>query len=246
MIAEVEPFRSFCPSHLVAIAATVLASAGLALWVRHAKSRTAVWIVCGLVSAALAANEIVFYGVGLSVSMQAFLRGYLPVHVCGVAAWLTAWLMLRRSQWAFEIIYYLGLGGTFQAVITPNLADGFPAYRFWQFFVSHGFIVVGAAVATWGFRMRPRRGAALRVFGYTNIYLAIAAGINWLTGANYMFLCAPPSGASPFFFLPWPWYLLFLEFLAFSIMLLLDLPFVFIRHREGRRANANPDTVGRL
>jgi uncharacterized membrane protein YwaF len=28
--------------------------------------------------------------------------------------------------------------------------------------------------------------------------------------ANYMFLCWPADAASPFFFLPWPWYILIL------------------------------------
>ncbi len=236
MIADVEPFRSFSPSHLAAIAATIALAAGLALWVRNTASAAVVRAVCWFIALGLAVNELIFYGVGLSFSLQIFLHDYMPIHVCGVAAWLTIWMLLRRNQWTFEIIYFLGLGGTFQAIITPSMSDGFPAYRFWQFFITHGLIVAGVAVATWGLRMRPRPGSVARVFAYTNIYLVIAAVVDRLVGANYMFLCAPPTGASPFFFLPWPWYLAFLEVVALAIMLLLNLPFYLSRKRVAPQA----------
>jgi len=57
-------------------------------------------------------------------------------------------------------------------------------------------------------------------------------------GANYMFLCAPPRGASPFFFLPWPWYIPALEAVGVAVTLLLFLPFAIARRAQPRPRGA--------
>jgi len=59
-----------------------------------------------------------------------------------------------------------------------------------------------------------------------NLLALVVAPVNLLLGANSVYLSAPPGGtASPFFFAPWPWYLLFLEFLGLLMFFLAYLPF---------------------
>jgi len=142
-----------------------------------------------------------------------------------------AWTVARRNWLGFEIAYFWGLGGTVQALVTPNLQALFPHYHFMQYFVTHGgiLIVIVYLVAAWG--MHPRKGAVLRTFLVTNAYMVAVALVNVvmrLSGldANYMFLCHRPEGQSPFFFLPWPWYILFLEVVALVVVSALHWPWV--------------------
>jgi hypothetical protein len=56
------------------------------------------------------------------------------------------------------------LAGAMQAVLTPDLgASGFPSYRYFSFFVSHGFIVacVAALIASGSIRISLRSFAPL-------------------------------------------------------------------------------------
>ena len=239
ILAEtVRSFETFGPSHVAVIALTVIVGAALPVWARMAKSQKTARGICWAVAMGLLVNEFVYYGQGLATrTMIDFARNCLPIHVCGAAIYLTAWALLKRGQRVYEIAYFWGLGGTVQALLTPNIVDDFPAYWFVQYFITHGGIVAGVLFATFGLKMRPRRGAVLRAFVITNLYTGFVAGVDWLLGANYMFLCSPPVGKSPFFFLPWPWYILFLEAVGLGFLLLLYLPFV-LSDRLRRRSSA--------
>ena len=58
--------------------------------------------------------------------------------------------LLRRNQILYEIGYFWGIVGTLNAVLTPQLDLGFPHYRFFQYFIVHGGIVVGVLFADVG------------------------------------------------------------------------------------------------
>jgi hypothetical integral membrane protein (TIGR02206 family) len=254
ILAQADPpavqFQTFGPAHLAVIGVTAVLAAGLPLWARRAKSpKVGLAIRCTL-AALLPANELqllvyvlLFVPPEWGLTPVAYvLTGYLPIHICPMAAFLIAWTLWRRTQWTYEFAYFWGLAGTTQALLTPNLhGTDFPSYWFFQFFLSHGGTIVAVLFATLGMGMRPRRGSLLRVFLWTNAYMLFVGGVTWLLGphANYMFLREPPQGNSPMFFLPWPWYLLFLEAVAFAIFALLYLPFR-IQDRRRRRCVAPP------
>ncbi len=243
-LAAENSFQTFGLPHVAVMALTAVLAVGVAGWARRAGSGRRVRGVCLVLAGVLVANELLYLAYGLAVApLEEWARRFLPLHVCGVAIFLTAWTLVKRSQYVYEIAYFWGLGGTVQAILTPSLTEGegFPTYWFFAFFIAHGLTVVGVAFATWGLRLRPKRGAVLRVVLVTNLYLLLVAGVNRLLGANYMFLCRPPAGASPFFFLPWPWYLLLLEVVGFGFVLLLCLPFVLADRLRARRGGPQGD-----
>jgi hypothetical integral membrane protein (TIGR02206 family) len=222
-----ETFVLFGPAHMVVLALTVLVPAGLILWTRRAGpgvGRAIRWTIAVI----LVGNEIAYEIYGLSThGWREFLSNYLPLHLCGVAVFLVAWTMIRPHQRAFELAYFWGLAGTLQAIITPELQFGFPHYRFIEFFLNHGLIVAGVFYAVLAMNLRPSPGAVWRTFWLTNACAAIAALVDWSIGgsANYMYMCRPPAADSPFFFLPWPWYILFMELVGLVLITALYLPF---------------------
>ena len=186
----------------------------------------------------LLANEVIHWGYRLSeMGWLRFAQNHLPAHVCGIAVFATAATLLFRNQRSFEIAYFWGLVGSANAVITPGGIDAvFPEYRFFQYFISHSGIVVGTLFATWGMRMRPSIGGLLRAFIWLNVLALVAALLNVVLKSNYMYLCAPPSDTvSPFFFLPWPWYIPWLELVALCLFLLVYLPFLAIDRQARTR-----------
>jgi len=235
MTAETDiPFQLFGTPHVVVMITTIALPAMLSILVR-VRPRTLL-PVCIAVSAILIVNDLIFrvysfreYGV------EKFHSDDLPLHMCAVSIYLIPIMLLARNRYIYEIIWFWGIAGTAQAIITPDLSHGFPSFVFFRFFVAHAGIVAAALLATWGLKMRPGKGAVLRVLIVSNIFAILVAVLNYIIpDANYMFLCEPPEGESPMFFLPWPWYILFLEVVALVGFTALYLPFVI-----GRRLRRN-------
>ena len=214
--------------HVVALALTITLPIALSVLVRKVDSSVVTNVVCYLLAAMLIVNEIGIwiYRMATVESFGVFVQNYLPLHICGVALFVVVLALLRRNQTLYEIGYFWGIVGTLNAVLTPQLGVGFPHYRFFQYFIVHGGIVVSVLFATWGLRMRPTFKGLLRSFLLVNFYMVVIAGVNLLLKSNYMFICEPPYTKSPFFFAPWPWYIPILDVVAFVLFFLVYSPFL--------------------
>ena len=214
--------------HIVALSLTIVLPIALSVLVRKVDSSVLTNAVCYLLAGILIINEIGgwIYRAATVQSFSVFVQSYLPLHICGVALFVVVFALLRRNQILYEIGYFWGIVGTLNAVITPQLGVGFPHYRFFQYFIVHGGIVVSVLFATWGLRMRPTLKGLLRSFLLANLYMVVIAGVNLLLKSNYMFICEPPYTKSPFFFAPWPWYILILDGVALVLFFVVYSPFL--------------------
>src|SRR4030095_13557363 len=77
-----------------------------------------------------------------------------------------------RPGW-FEVAYFWGIGGTVQAVLTPNLPYGFPGFRFFSFFISHCGIIIRVVFLMLTQRLRPNAFSIVRVFAWTEFYFIV-------------------------------------------------------------------------
>ncbi len=225
-------FQNFGTPHLVAIGLTLVLPFPLAWVARRSASPAAGTVIAWCLAGVLLLNEVAGWSARISdVGLLRFAEHRLPLHVCGIAVFLTAVTLLRRNQATYEIAYFWGLVGAANAVLTPGELDApYPEFRFFQYFTAHSGIVVGTLFATWGLGMRPTIAGLLRAFAWLNLFAAGIAALNFFVGSNYMYLSAPPSGTvSPFFFAPWPWYILTLEFIALGMFVLVYAPFPLAR-----------------
>ena len=225
-------FEPFGRPHLTVMVLTVVVPLVLAAVAAKSRSPRPTRAICWILAAMLVGNELVYYAAGVRhAGWGGFVKEYLPLHICGAALYLAAVALVTRNRLAFELAYFWGLAGTLQAVITPDLNEPCPQYWFFQYFIRHSGIVVSVLFAVSALKLRPRRGAVLRVFWLSNAFLVVVAVCDWLLGANYMYLREAPDVGNPLLFLPWPWYILFLEGVALVLFALLALPFVRLRGR---------------
>lgn len=150
----------------------------------------------------------------------------LPLHLCSLSLMLGPFLYLTKSQKLFDLIYYWGIGA-FIALLTPDIgATGFPSFRYYQFFLSHGLILFEVIYMMAVYRMRPSSKSLKNTIIYTNLIMLGIGAINHLVGGNYFFIAKKPSTASFLDFLgPWPIYIIYMEIIAFAIFFLMYLPF---------------------
>lgn len=134
----------------------------------------------------------------------------LPLHLCGMSAFIAAYLLIRGSQLSYEFLVYWG-AGAIHAFLTPEITNGSSVYNHIEYCISHGIIILGSVYATMRLGYVPRPGSWWKVFLYTQLTLPIIGGINHLLGANYMYLCQKPDANNPFVVGEWPYYLIGLE-----------------------------------
>ncbi|MCP4374716.1 MAG: TIGR02206 family membrane protein [bacterium] len=201
-------FKLFNVPHLSVITLTVLLTVLLVYITRKANSPRLTKTLCWTIAIVLIINELCYYVIGITNrTWLGFVQESLPLHLCGLALYLTAIALVTKKQFIFELACYWGLVGTPQAILTPTELE-FPGYWFYQFFICHCGIVVGMVFAIAALKMRPRRGSAWRIFAVTNVCLAVIGLFDYLTGANYMYLCAAPKVDSPLVAFGWPWHVI--------------------------------------
>jgi hypothetical integral membrane protein (TIGR02206 family) len=89
-----------------------------------------------------------------------------------------------RKQLVYDILLFWVFAGTFQAILTPELKNGFPHIHFLYFWIVHRGLIITMFYATFLYKMRPNLKSTLRSFITIQGYFIFALFINKLTGAQ--------------------------------------------------------------
>ncbi len=192
-----------------------------------AQLRPGPWILTGAKVLAIGTllAEFCWWGAAI-VEHRWYLKYNLPLHLCEFGSFLLAGALWSRRRLLVEISYFWGVGGTLQGLFTPDIPSHFPYFVYFQYYVEHGFIVLGAFYLVIAMRIFPAPGAVLRVSTFTAAYAVVVGLVDYVTGGNYLFLRRIPSTGTLFDYLgPWPWYIVSCTILAVLIFTLLYLPF---------------------
>jgi hypothetical integral membrane protein (TIGR02206 family) len=232
-----EPFVLLSAPHLLGLAGIV----ALNLWLsrfRSASERIKRRIRYSIV-AVLWTNEVLWHTWMMRLGTWN-LQHALPLELCSIFVWGGGIMMLTRSRRLYEIAYFLGAAGALQALATPDLGVyGFPHYRYWAFFISHGLIVTTVAWMTYGEGYRPTRRSYVRSLIAGVVLMVAVLGIDLALGANYMFLGHKPEtasllDASP----PWPYYIPWLFVVGVVMFALLYAPWEVADRLRARKKPA--------
>jgi hypothetical integral membrane protein (TIGR02206 family) len=219
------PFVVFGPSHKIVLGLIVVVPLVLAMLVRLARpaklSRAICWAFALVIAGTWAAWYVVFIRQG-----WIDLGNALPMDLCSWAAIATILALLFESQKAYELAWFWAMAGTVQGIVTPDIPDDFPAFRFIEFSLFHGGIIAAVLFLTLGLGMRPTLKSIPRVIGWSLFYLALAGLTDWLLKVNYGFLRAKPGHASLYDLMPpWPYYIGYVVVLALIAIAICYLPF---------------------
>lgn len=167
-------------------------------------------------------------------------RGWLapgnewPLNLCDWAQAALLVALVSRNLFAYELGYFWGLGGTLQAMITPDVGRGFPDIQFLLFMLDHAGLIAALLYLTFGTRLRPVPKSLPRVIAATLFYVALAGIADYALGTNYGFLRGKGENVSLLTYLaPWPWYIGELVLIGFLSLAVYYAPF-FVADRVRR------------
>lgn len=227
------PFKLFGAAHWGALIFLLLLNLFL-LRFRHADEstrKTVRWVLALI----LWVNEIAWHVWNYAVG-QWTIQTMLPLHLCSLMVWTGALMLVTKSYRLYEFLYLAGIGGGIQALATPDLGIyGFPHFRFFQTFISHGLIVTSAIYMTVVEGFRPTWKSLLRVAIALNLYMIPVYFINMAIGSNYLMINHKPDVPTLLDLLPeWPVYILYMELIGVITFMLLYMPFA-IKDLQARR-----------
>jgi hypothetical integral membrane protein (TIGR02206 family) len=188
-------FRPFGLAHLIVIALTISLPFIFAAFARKTRWPRSEQIIARLLAGLLLFN---YAGYEMYLALTAGLawQKALPFQLCdwAMVAILVA-LLTGRERW-LEVAYFWGIGGTLQAILTPDLKYAFPDIRFLTFFIAHSGIVVAIAFMMIMKKFRPHWLSIVRTFAWSELYFASAITVDLITGENYGYLLHKPAAAS--------------------------------------------------
>src|SRR3954469_24738481 len=162
-------FKPFGIAHLTVIILTVAAPSLLAVIVHRTKSRFLERSICFAISALLLVNYLAYLIVARHFGVTQWYKA-LPLQLCDWAMFVIIVALWTGNRRWLELAYFWGIGGTLQALITPNLRFDFPDMRFVSFFVAHSGIIIGIVFLMLVYGFRPTSRGILRTFAWTELY----------------------------------------------------------------------------
>ena len=155
----------------------------------------------------------------------------LPLHMCGISFFTSTYALYSKNQTVFELSYFWGLAGAFQAIITPDPTRFvMDVSLFWNF-LSHGLIILNVLWMIVIDNMRCRVGSYLNAIIITNGILFIISIVNSILGGNYWFICEKPGGESPFIMGEWPLYIIGFQISGILLLGLFYIPMIILRKK---------------
>ena len=125
------------------------------------------------------------------------LRTLYPLHMCAIMWFVTIYLFLSKSQWAFELMLFIGMPGGIHSLLTPELTHGITLLDKIDYFLAHGGLVMAPFYAIFVMNMWPRKNAIWRSFLIIHIIALTVGIVNWAVGGNYMYLASRPIVDNP-------------------------------------------------
>ena len=241
-----KPFVQFGTAHLIGVLATLIPGLLMIAWAKRSQSeKVDYWMRI------IIAWIIVFFFFAMRISRMIdgtfSIQEDLPLHLCGFSSILIPFMLFNKNFKLYETMYFWGVGGATQSLLTPTVQDPFPSFYYWEFFFTHSFIIIGVLHATIMFKYRPTMKGLFRTYWITFAMLFPMGLVNWAIGANYFFIAHKPETASLLDIMgPWPFYLFPLSLVALTIFLIIYTPFPimdWVRRRSENKKILDPQNA---
>lgn len=242
-------FRMFSVSHFAALAVLLLLVLCV-FWIGTSKRISAIMkaILPIIMFTLMLANEVIYHMYWQAVGAWSVSTA-LMIQMCGLSILLLPWVFIikpgKAGKLLFELLYFWGIGGALQALLTPDIGLlGFPSYKYFSFFISHGLIILLTVYASVTLPYKISLKSLIRTMVISNMVIICIYGINHLLVllppyevGNYFVLNYPPVTGSLVdlfvqLFGPSPWYFIGFELMALVVFGILVLPWYLCKVKK--------------
>lgn len=222
-----ESFRLFSSEHLLTMGIILTLCILLVFFRKNFREERKNRLIRFSLAFLLVFSESVYH-VWLLSGNEWSVKTALPLHLSDLAVFLAIIMLLRNNCKLLAFMYFAGLGSAIQAILTPNLGHfSFPHFRYVEFFVSHGTVVLSILFMVFSCKFRPTIRSIWTTVLIVDLYAACIFILNKWLGANYLYIMHKPGNSSSLlnYLGPWPWYLFWMELVMIISFYILYSPF---------------------
>jgi hypothetical integral membrane protein (TIGR02206 family) len=151
----------------------------------------------------------------------------LPLELCSFTQLFSIIMLINPIRILYPFVFFAGIGGAMQAMITPDLQYPFPHFIFFYFFSVHIAIILAPLYLTWIENYRPTWKSIGITMVLLNICVFFVGSIDFILKSNYMFLMHKPESTSILDVLGvYPYYIVSEEFFALFIFVIMFTMFL--------------------
>lgn len=229
-------FQSFSLQHLLALVVLMLFTLLMVMAGKRVEGKMKMWIGYSIASASFA---FLVFDSGIRLLTHTFNElSDLPLFLCDLVALILPFVILHDNRKWIGILYFWVLGGTLQAVITPELNQGFPTFEFFRYFIQHGALISAIIYYVFVMRIKMTWQDLWNAVLYLQVYLVSIHIVNMILHSNYSYTMAKPGSDTILNFLgDWPWYIISAEVLLILLFILLLSPFLINLGRNDPNAS---------
>lgn len=163
----------------------------------------------------------------------------LPLYLCSLLGLIIPIFTYFKYKWMYEILVFWIIGGTLQAIITPDIPIGFPSFEFFRYWIVHLGLVVLILYATQVFKYRLSLKSVFKSILALQVYVVLMMLINFVLESNYFYLNSKPESSSLLDYMgEWPYYIVVGQLILIPYFLLIFLPFYFNQKARLKRIKA--------
>lgn len=218
-------FETFSFHHLAVLFVFIMFTLLMIWFGLNSDEKRKLWIGFGI--ACIAFSIMVFDSIFRLVTHTYDVLTDLPFFLCDFVVIILPFVIWKQQRKWIGILYFWVVAGTLQALLTPELEEGFPEFEFFRYFIMHGGIVTAVIYYIVVFKVKIGWKDFWNAVLYVQFYLITVHIVNILLKSNYSYTISKPTSQTILDFMgAWPWYILFGELVMVALFLLLLIPFV--------------------
>jgi hypothetical integral membrane protein (TIGR02206 family) len=168
------------------------------------------------------------------------LEQLFAVQLSGVLVAASIWSLWTSDHWSFAVCFYWGAPLAVQTFLTPVTTAQWPDFRFVQYFLMHGCIVLVPIYLIAAGLNRPTFRSLCIMTVATDLIMLLVMAMNDVLGTNFLYTVERPHGRTLLnYFGPWPWYPIWAALTLNCFWILQTTPWLRRRRDAAALKNSN-------
>lgn len=185
--------KLFSPLHIGISAVFIILLALIVVFRKKLRNLGHFTVIRRTAATILFANMFVHYAMRIILGIWS-IEEDLPLHICFVTNFFMMYILFTDNKHGlYRVIYFFTLIGPLPAIVWPDLHRGPSGWVFYQFIISHHFLVLVSAYCLFVLGYEVNVKSAIAAFFIGNGYVGLMAILNRILGTNYVMLDGLPN-----------------------------------------------------
>lgn len=117
----------------------------------------------------------------------------LPLHFCFITGYLLIYVLVTGNKKLYSVIYFFTFVGPLPAMIWPDLKFNYDRIVFWQFIISHHFMLLSSLYVLTVLEYKICKKDIVKAYLFGNVIIIVMAIFNGIFKTNYIMMGELPA-----------------------------------------------------